>query len=1081
MDGQASDDLTIIAIGSSAGGLEAIRELVATLPANLPVSYVVVQHMSPHHKSLMTQLVGRQTELLVEDVTDGVKPQANVIYMTPPKTDVIMEDGLLRLKPPSELPSAPKPSVDRFLLSLADDHGSKTMAMILSGTGTDGAYGVQAIREAGGITIAQDTESAKYDGMPQAAIQTGCVDLVLHPVEIGTHLKKILTSAHDFSEFRKGEFQETPVADLLQILLARTRVDFREYKQTTITRRIERRMTALGIDDQDEYTHFLRNTPAAVDALFKDLLISVTRFFRDKEEFDNLKSLLPELLKNRTGGPLRVWVAGCATGEEAYSIAMIISEALGGPSVNLKEKVQIFATDIDANALQVARRGIYGNAALADIPRELASKYLVVHGDGIRVTDNLRGAILFSEHNVCQDPPFQKVHLLCCRNLLIYFGTSLQKKVIARFHYSMTSDALLFLGTAETVAGSDELFIADNANSHVYRRRALGKSKRGNFSMPNVPSYSPRVATTPHKDSDESSDRHLFNALTQALGENSILVTEDGNIMQVNGSISPYIEVTQSSKLRMHLDLLKSPLREEARSLVAIAMRTSKARQGVPHRMDATVDIDTHLSVFPIIAPTISEKVALVVFGSAPSQRRTEDLSEIGKLDTAVSGRIKDLENELALTREALQQTIEQLETSNEELQALNEELQSTNEELQATNEELETSNEELQSTNEELITVNEELQITASELSGRTGELTSVLQSTPLAILVTDSALQITQATLAAAELFEIKQPISHPHISQMRLPDGYPALAPICSETLKLGSTTEHEFSSSGTRVLLSCTPYFDVNGKILGLTIVVTQFPGLAKEMEMILAASHIHLINRSAEGDILRISESSARTLGVTRNQARGKNFYDLAPPEVAEAIRKMDQKVLSEGRPIDRQTVEFTSPNDGSKVFLTMEIHGFMDPITREPTIYAIASDVSEVVHANDQTTAVIERFRQLQENAGFGYWELDPVNREVYWSTEVFELHGVDPRDGMPDFETAVAFYHPDDLEMVQQSVNAVTKPNEQFSFTARLVRADGDIILVESNAMAMMDTRGNVTKIIGTFSKADEDRKSDA
>lgn len=424
MKDEKAEALTIIAIGSSAGGLEAIRELVATLPADLPVTYVVVQHMSPHHKSLLTELVGRQTTLIVKDVEDGVQPEANVIYITPPKVDVILEKGLLRLKPPSDLPAAPKPSVDRFLLSLADDHGAKTMAMILSGTGTDGAYGVQAIREAGGITIAQDTESAKYDGMPQSAIQTGCVDLVLRPVEIGTHLNKILTSAHDFSAFRKESLQDTPVSDLLQILLARTRVDFREYKQTTITRRIERRMTALSIHDQDEYTAFLRNTPAAVDALFKDLLISVTRFFRDKDEFASLTQMLPKLLEERKNGPLRVWIAGCATGEEAYSIAMLIAEAMGDQNGPLRDRLQIFATDIDKDALQVARAGIYGNAALNDIPKHLAEKYIVYHGDGIRVTEDIRSVILFSDHNVCQDPPFQRVHLLCCRNLLIYFRNS---------------------------------------------------------------------------------------------------------------------------------------------------------------------------------------------------------------------------------------------------------------------------------------------------------------------------------------------------------------------------------------------------------------------------------------------------------------------------------------------------------------------------------------------------------------------------------------------------------------------------------------------------------------------------------
>jgi len=1061
-----TNDLTIIGIGSSAGGLEAIRELVATLPAKLPVSYVVVQHMSPHHKSLMTELVGRQTELRVRDVEDGVKPEANVIYITPPKTDVIFSDGCLRLKPPSDLPSAPKPSVDRFLLSLADEHGDKTMAMILSGTGTDGAYGVQAIREAGGITIAQDTNSAKYDGMPHAAIQTGCVDLVLHPAEIGTHLNKILTSSRDFSAFRKEALQETPVSDLLQILLARTRVDFREYKQTTITRRIERRMTALGIDDQAEYTQFLRNNPQAVDALFKDLLISVTRFFRDKDEFAQLRAQLPKLLANRTEGPLRVWIAGCATGEEAYSIAMLISEALGGPDVPMRDKVQIFATDIDKNALQVARAGIYGNAALNDIPKDLASKYLMQHGDGIRVTDHLRGAILFSDHNVCQDPPFQKVHLLCCRNLLIYFGASLQKKVMARFHYSMASEAMLFLGTAESVAGSDELFLADHTNGHIFRKRSLGKSGRSHYTMPSVPTYSRRENLRREDEREQDTDRGLFEALTKSLGPNSVLVTEDCNIMQVHGSISPFVEVTQSSKLKMHLDLLKSPLREEARSLVSICLRNNKHRVGIRHR-DLYPDApDIRLQVYPIIAPQMNEKVAIVVFTEIEGTNTNSDSDRPATtLPDDVAERMRDLENEISVTREALQQTIEQLETSNEELQALNEELQSTNEELQATNEELETSNEELQSTNEELITVNEELQITATELSGRTGELTSVLQSTPLAIIVTDSALQITQATNAASELFKIAQPIATPHISQTSLPDGYPALAPICSETLRLGGTTNHEFSSNGTRVMLSCTPYFDVHGKILGLTMVVTQFPALAREMEAILEASNVHLLKHDEDGMISRISQASAAILGVSREDAIGKVVYDLLDPAVVDDLRRQHETFLAGEAATFKSMVKVKGTGDSPPATLAMERYRYDDPVSKKPYVISIASNITKFIEATDQTLAVIEKFRALNESSGIAYWEIDTATQTVYWSDGVFALHGVDPSEGAPEMENALAFYHPDDIGKVIEKVQSADGPNGEFDFTARLRPKNGDYVTVKVNGVSINDQNGTVIR----------------
>ena len=717
-------------------------------------------------------------------------------------------------------------------MSLADNHGEKSMAIILSGTGSDGAYGVQAIREVGGITIAQDTDSAKYDGMPHAAVQTGCVDLILRPLEIGTHLGKILTSLRNFDSFRSKSVHDTPISGLLQILLAKTRVDFREYKQTTINRRIERRMVALGVRTQEEYTQFCRNNPEAVDELFKDLLISVTRFFRDPKEFKQLEKLLPKLLEESGTGPLRVWIAGCATGEEVYSIAMLLSEAFGGPNVDLRSRVQIFATDIDKGALKIARGGAYGAAALDDIPKELAENYVIRHKDGIRVIDNLRNAILFSDHNVCQDPPFQNVDLICCRNLLIYFGNNLQQKVMSRFHYAMTEQALLFLGTAESVAGSDELFVQDRSSSHIFHKRKLLSPPRIPYSMPNL-NYTKRQPQAPAvPDPSQTTDRQLFEALAQSLGKNSVLVTDDYSIVRVYGNISPYVEVDFKSNLKMHLDLLRSPLREEARSLITIALKNAEHRAGVRHLLAEKDDEEIRLDVFPIVARDINERAALVVFTPVKVTKKTLVESDLKDLeDSVVVERMRYLESEVASTREALQQTIEELETSNEELQSLNEELQSTNEELQASNEELETSNEELQSTNEELITVNEELQVTASELIGRTGELTSVLESTPLAIIVVDSAFQIIQATKPAIEIFDIRRPLGSPHISQCALPEGYPSLAPICSEALQMGETIEREFDAGDSRIKLSCSPYFVENGQVQGATIVITGFPDRA----------------------------------------------------------------------------------------------------------------------------------------------------------------------------------------------------------------------------------------------------------
>jgi len=1073
-----STDMMIIGIGSSAGGLEAIRELVATLPTTLNVSYVVVQHMSPHHKSLMTELVARQTSLQVKDVIDGTAPESSVVYVTPPNTDIVYEEGKLRLVEPSPETASPKPSVDRFLLSLADKHGENSMAIILSGTGTDGAYGVQAIREAGGITIAQDTESAKYDGMPMAAMQTGCIDLVLRPFEIGTHLQKILTSARDFDSFRQETSHTSSTSDLLQILLARTRVDFREYKQSTINRRIERRMLALGIDSHEEYTQFCRVNPNAVDALFKDLLISVTRFFRDRSEFDQLRELLPTLLTKRDKSPIRVWIAGCATGEEAYSIAILLSEALGGPKVQLKDYVQIFATDIDKDALDVARKGVYGVAALNDIPKALADQYFIQQNDGIRVIDSLRSAILFSDHNVCQDPPFQKVDLLCCRNLLIYFGNSLQHKVMSRFHYAMTDSALMFLGTAETVAGSDEMFIQDSSSAHIYRRRSIRRSENAAFtemrSLPKARNLRARPAATQAETT--STDRQMFEALALGLGKNSVLVTNEYSIVRVYGNVSPYIEMNETSNLKMHIDLFRRPFREEARSLVTLALKNGEHRSGVRHLLAEDADAEVRLEVYPIIARDLNEQAALVVFNEVQRDRAVEidaanDNTEAG-IDSA---RIRVLEDEVATTREALQQTIEELETSNEELQSLNEELQSTNEELQATNEELETSNEELQSTNEELITVNEELQVTAAELSGRTGELMSVLETAPLSIMVLDTALQISQATNAASEMFALTRPIANPHVSQCVLPEGFPALAPICNETLKLGDPTLKEFNAGGSRFKLTCSPFFDMRGQMKGVTIVVSEFPGLAQELDLILEDFSMYMLNRDVEGTILRISEKMAHSLGTTRAKAEGSKIAKIAPKELVKTLRARDAMLFQSEEGRIAEILEYTPASGDRRIWLNAESQLLNDANTGSTTIYTFAQDITEEIETRMKAEDALAQLVMLQDLAKIGYWTLDAETQQVFWSDEVYRIHGRDPKRGLPSYSDGVSYYEPDDRDMVKREVDRVLEEGGEFNFKSMIIQEGGDRVPVEAFGLARKDHNGQVKRIVGTFRVLDE------
>jgi two-component system CheB/CheR fusion protein len=621
----------------------------------------------------------------------------------------------------------------------------------------------------------------------------------------------------------------------------------------------------------------------------------------------------------------------------------------------------------------------------------------------------------------------------------------------------------MFLGTAESVAGSDELFIQDNQAAHIYRKRAIRRSEPASFPRARTTAAARIPRARDLAQPGQSTERQMFEALALSLGKNSILVTDEYSIVRIYGNVSQFIEMSEASSLKMHIDLLRRPFREEARSLVTLALKSGEQRIGVRHLLHEDAETEIRLDVYPIIAKDINERAALVVFSEHDVDRsrgivRVEDYEE----GSPEGDRIRHLEDEVANTREALQQTIEELETSNEELQSLNEELQSTNEELQATNEELETSNEELQSTNEELITVNEELQVTAAELSGRTGELISVLETAPLAIMVLDTALQITQATNRAADMFNLSRPISNPHISQCALPENFPSLAPICNETLKLGEAVVREFSSNGSQIKLNSSPFFDMRGQMKGVTIVISEFPGLALELDLILNNAEIFMMNRGPDGTIYRISETYANALGTTRKDAEGDNFYKIAGVEVADVESKKDRKLLTGDANHLSTTETLKSKETGQPLWLMSERFVFSDQTFPHDSIYTVGTNITQVV--------------MLQDIAKTGYWSLDLINQEVYWSTEVYRIHGEDPDSFEVDLSKGLSYYYPEDRPFVERSVNEVAKNGGQFKFKKRLVQRGGDVITVESIGIGKANELGEIERIIGVFRQVDDE-----
>lgn len=753
--GKADDTaLTVVGIGASAGGLEALKVLISALPASGNMCYVVAQHLSPTHNSLLTELLAPVTKLSVRELRDGQAADPGCVFITPPDHDVEYNDGRLSLHTPRS-GVGPKPSVDRLLNSLAENAGDHSVAIILSGTGSDGATGVRAVKAAGGVVLVQSPDDAKYDGMPRSAIQTGCVDLVLTPDQIADTLENL---AQTFGEGRVPNADQG-IGDGYQRVIALVKraagMDLANYKSSTVERRIRRRMTMRRMDDMDEYAGLLQREPQEAELLSRDVLISVTSFFRDDANFRALERVLGTLVEDRDAEEVvRVWVPGCATGEEAYSIAIVLAEIT-------REKVDapdflIFASDIDENALNVARAGQYADSALEEVSDELKSRYFHRQAGMWTVKKSLRQSIVFASQNVIEDPPFSRMDLVSCRNVLIYFNRDVQKRVLELFHYSLRDFGLLFLGRSESIDPYHSLFKPISKRERLFRRQSGEtdyvvplRSARADRSMASQDgaydnSFSQRRA---------SRNTQLARALLNRYCPPCVVVDSQDRVIHTAGNVSRFLSFPDGELDTGVFQLVPESARPELRALLHRVRREDKPAMGSRLRSDEDDGIEDGSDVRLSVHPLRIDKDSLVIVAFEPVKDQPTVNADSAEDDPREFRIASELERELANTRMHLQTVVEELETSNEELQSQSEELQSANEELQSTNEELQTSNEELQSTNEELTTVNDELQSKSSELESLAATLISVKESLASPLLVVDRRLQL-QDTNNASEL---------------------------------------------------------------------------------------------------------------------------------------------------------------------------------------------------------------------------------------------------------------------------------------------------------------------------------------
>ena len=728
--------ITVVGIGASAGGLEALIELAQQLDPSVRQSYIVAQHLSPVHSSMLAKLIDRETQLRVVDITHDTNVRAGVIYITPPNFDVVYKRGLLKLSRPLS-GIGPKPNINLLFNSLAEELAEKSIAVILSGTGSDGSIGCVSVKAAGGTVIVQDPKSAKYDGMPVATIQKGFPLIIKTPEQIGIAIN---SKQPEHLYINQDEHvKDADYAYILNILKKKLGMDFSQYKISTIRRRITRRMALLGLNSKAEYIHFLERNESELQQLGQDLLISVTAFFRDDNAFQKLYHVLKKKLAAfDTHKTFRIWVSGCATGEEAYSLSVIIKEI--STELNKEIPYRIFATDIDRVAIQKARKTSYPATLVERLRPSRVEDYFTKDNSGSYIVNkSVRDHVVFAEHNVISDAPFSNIDLISCRNLLIYFSSTLQKTVIERFQYSLVSDGLLFLGQSENIEKSWQLFDTIDKKSRIFQNRRNLPAR-----IPEVDIYPPLTNNTANqvvrselsKRNIEHDLKEQFDLETKAI----VAISEDNHVLYINKAAKPFFTLPHGIFGISIFDLVLQDLRAALRATIYKTRRTSSQSnsgtiQAVIDEKAILVDISTAL-IYP------NQDSLAICFDQTESS--TTASATLLNMQDRHSDIIRELEYELTTSRKNLNAVIEELETSNEELQSLNEEMQSANEELQSTNEELQTSNEELQSANQELLTLNEELQIKSSELRYTLNELENIQESIRSPLLLVDSDLII-------------------------------------------------------------------------------------------------------------------------------------------------------------------------------------------------------------------------------------------------------------------------------------------------------------------------------------------------
>lgn len=954
----------VIGLGASAGGLEAYEEFFASAPADGGLAYVLVQHLDPNHESMLSDLIARRTSMPVAQITDGMRARPNHIYCIPPNATLSIASGRLHLSSFKE-PRGLRRPIDGFFASLAQDQGENAACIVLSGTGGDGVQGLRAMKEAGGLTLAQDPATARYDGMPRSAAATGVVDHIsnvrdMPGILIGYFSRRL--SGAPISEAEMAQAHRSFLDAVCRELKGRTGHDFSAYKPSTLLRRIRRRMQVLGIDEETSYLGRLVAGDEEPEALMRDLLINVTEFFRDAEPFKILgERVIPEIVRGRDASDtVRVWVPGCSSGEEAYSIAMLLDAAAG--EQEQRPQISVFATDIDEAMLTIARNAVYPQAIVKDLPPTFRDRYLIADEHGYVICAHIRDMVRFSTHNMIKDPPFSRLDLISCRNLLIYLGTELQKRVIPLFHYALNERGFLFLGTSENVGQSTDLFEPVDRRARIFRR--VGGRRAAPLDLPLEPREQPSrpAPRAPLGGGREGELRDIKAVQLRVLDRYApahVVIDTGGHVVHTSGRTGKYLELASGAPSTNLFDLARTDLRKSLRRLVQLARDTGR------RQIMRDVEVASEFGVQPIdlAVDPISDGRLLVVFQDVETFRQQGDeQAEVEvRPDADERGRVRELEEELRETQERLRSTIEELEISNEELKTSNEEMMSMNEELQ--------------SANEELSTVNEELKNKLDQLARANNDLGNFLESTQIAVIFLDTEMRLRRFTPASTRIFNfIDQDRGRP-LADVSTRLDYDELAADARKVLATLVPSEREVQVRGGQgcYVARILPYRTLDNVIDGVVLTFTEISRLKKaeadlrlserrtreqkdEIEALYRTAPIGMALVDRGQRFLRVNQVMA-DLGGTAIEEHVGHRLDAVAPKLGKELSPLVERVLRSGEAVHQMELGI-AVEPGRRATFLVEAYPFGGSQEERAAVGLILQDVT----ANKRLT---ESQRQL--------------------------------------------------------------------------------------------------------------------